>query len=55
MTTLKVPSMLVGTGSRPSDPGLDDFEGWPEAFGSLGPPGTWPIVMQSDWDREGRQ
>jgi hypothetical protein len=55
MTILKTPSTLVGTGSSPIDPRLDGFEGWPEASGSLGRPGAWFIVMQSDFDREGRQ
>jgi hypothetical protein len=55
MTVLKVPSTLVSTGSRLSYPRLDGYEGWLEASELLGRAGYWPIVMQSDFDREDRQ
>jgi hypothetical protein len=53
ITAPKIPSTLVGSGSSPASPLLDGFVGWPEAPGSLGRPGTWPMVMQSDRSRKG--
>jgi hypothetical protein len=52
MSVLKTPPTLVDTGSSLIYPRLDGFESWPEPSGSLGRPGTWPIVMQSDFDRK---